>query len=126
MIQFNGVTLNPSLQWTDRFQFTGVAQAVNRTLGGKLVVFSSPLIAGRPITLVAEADTGWLTKAMVDAIVAAAATPGAQYTVSIHGEDFNVIFRHEDNPAIDFIPIQPKSNPLPGDWYTGTIKLLTV
>ena len=125
-ITLNGVPLNGSLQWTDRFTYTPVAQEVLVTLGGNPVVYSKALFGNRPVTLVASEDTGWLTKVMVDAIYAMASVPGGVYTLNFHGEVLNVVFAHHDKPPIDLAPLQPKAVPLPEDCYTGTLKFITV
>lgn len=126
MITLNGVALSGSLQWTDRHSFSGVAQENKRTLGGNSVIYSKKLIAGRPVTLVATEETGWITKTMLDALEAMADTLGVVYTLDLHGTILSVVFRHEDAPALEFVPLQPRSIPLGGDYYAGTIKLITV
>lgn len=125
-ITLNGVTLSGSMQWTDRHAYAPVAQEVLVTLGGNPVVFSKSLQGNRPITLVAQQDTGWITKAMLDSIIAMASVPGAVYTLDVHGEINNVMFAHHSPPAIDFSPLTPKANPQPDDYYIGTLKLITV
>ncbi len=125
-ILLNGVTLSGSLQWTDRFSYTPVAQEVLTTLGGNPVVYSKSLHGNRPVTLVATEDTGWLTKSMVDSIIAIASVPGGVYTLNFHGEVLSVAFAHHQSPAIDLTPLQPKALPLSQDFYIGTVKLFTV
>jgi hypothetical protein len=125
-IVLDGVTLGGSLQWTDQFTYTPVAQSTRRTLGGGLAIFSKALLAGRPITLTGTEDSGWITKAMLDSLVARAAVAGAVYSFNFHGQEFSVVFRHDDAPAVDFQPLQPKAVYSSGDYFTGTLKLLTV
>jgi hypothetical protein len=48
--------------WADEFAFQPATQSVLRTLDGGLVVFSGQLAQGRPITLEARIDQGWLTR----------------------------------------------------------------
>ncbi len=125
-IVLDGVTLSGSLQWKDRFEFSPVAQATKRTLGGGLVVFSHSLVAGRPVTLEATEETGWITKAMLDSLQSKAAVPGAVYSFEYHGEVLSVVFRHDEPPAVGFTPLVPKATADAGDYYVGTLKLLTV
>ncbi len=125
-ITLNGTGLSGSLQWNDRFSHTPVAQEVHTTLGGNPVVYSKSLQGNRPVTLEAREDTGWLTGAMVTAIMAMASVPGAVYTLNFHGEVLNVMFAHHESPAIDLRPLQPKAIPEPEDYYVGTIKFFTV
>lgn len=125
-ITLNGVSLSGSLQWTDEFSYSPVAQEVLVTLGGNPVVFSKALQGNRPITLTAGEDSGWLTKAMVDSIVGMASVPGGVYTLNLHGKAFSVVFAHHDGPAVNLVPLQPRAIPVPGDFYTGTLKFITV
>jgi hypothetical protein len=75
---------------------------------------------------VATEDSGWLTKAMVDAIEGMAEVAGAVYTLNFHGEIVNVVFAHHDAPAVSLVPLQPKAVPEPDDYYVGTLKFITV
>lgn len=125
-IILNGVTLSGSMQWTDRYAYSPVAQTVIRTLGGGSIVYSQGLSKGQPITLESQSDTGWITYAMLQALLAMAATPGAVYNLEVHGEFNDVVFRHDAAPAVDFTPLQPKAEPDSGDYFTGTLKLLTI
>ncbi len=126
MISLGGVTLSPSMQWTDKHAFQPVAQSVRRTLGGGVLVYAQELFKGRPITLEAQADTGWITKAMLDQLEVMAATPGGVFSLNVHGFVADVIFRHNEAPALEFAPLQPRAVPLATDFYLGTLKLLTI
>lgn len=128
MILLNGHALNGSLQWTERHQSHQVEQSVRVTLGGRTVINAAPLVNGRNITLVASEDTGWLTKTDVEHLEAMAAIPGAVWSFTYHGEvvDALVVFRHHEAPALDMSPLTPKKEPLPEDYYIGTIKLMQV
>ena len=125
-IILNGVTLSGSMQWVEKHQWSPVAQSTQYTLGGGLVVYTQELLAGRPVTLEAREDTGWITKLMLDQIEAMAAAPGGVYTLDVHGYTANVVFRHDEAPAVDFTPLQPRAIPLDTDYFIGRLKLLTV
>lgn len=125
-IVLNGVTLSASMIWADRHKHAPVAQSALTTLGGGVIVYSQTLVEGRPITLEARIDTGWITKAMLDQLEAMAAIAGGVYTIDIHGFAANVMFRHQDAPAVEFEPLTPKATPVAGDYYVGTLKLFTV
>jgi hypothetical protein len=125
-ITLDGNTLSGSLQWLEKDAWSPVAQTTQYTLGGGLVVYTQQLLAGRPITLEATEDTGWITRTMLDQIEALAAVPGAVYTLVVHGYSANVIFRHDEPPAVEFTPLQPRATPQPTDYYIGRLKLLTV
>lgn len=112
--------------WGDRETSQVVAQKVKRTLAGGLVVFAQQLTAGEEITLAATDEQGWLTKDQVDQVMGLAVVPGAQYPLQVGAEFFTVMFRHEDPPAFEASPLIERLNPDAGDYYTASLKLITV
>lgn len=128
-VSIGSITLTETsslIQWPDRFTHSNVAQVHQRTLGGKIVTFEQTLIEGRPITLQAVSDQGWLTKSQVDALQVLALTPGGVYTLTYDTEVLQVIFDHSSGPAIDFQMIVARPNVAEGDFMLGTIHLITV
>lgn len=125
-ITLGGVTLPDNIVWEDKYKWSPIMQDVKTTLGGRPVVFSAELLAGRRISLVAYQDMGWLTKAQVDAVIALANVAGAVYVFVIGAETYNVVFRHEEPPAVEFDPLIPRAVPIDGDYFVGRIKLLVV
>lgn len=126
-ITLGGVILNPDLIWTDRFKYSPVAQTTDRLLGGTLVVHNQTLQKGQPITLEADSTTGWFTKAMVDSLMAMASESGNIVTFNYHNqESHQVMFNHEDPPAVDFDFIVNRVPFQTDDYFTGIIKLFTV
>lgn len=125
-ITLDGISLSPSLQWTDRYDHSPVLQETQRTLSGNLVVWHSGINKGRPISLTATTDTGWFTGAMVTAIQAIAGVSGGQYTLDWHGEVFTVMFAHDAGSSVTFSPLLFKVPQLDADYFTGTVKLFTV
>lgn len=124
-IVLNGVTLNPNLVWTDKYQSQTVLQTQLRTLDGTSVVYTRGLTGGQNITLEATTDQGWLDLTMVNALMGLAATPGAAYTLVIDGTSYEVVFRHHEAPALDLTPLIARTTPDAGDYFIGTIKLMT-
>lgn len=120
------ITFNPNMVWAERYAFSPVLQAVKETLDGSPVVYTRNTNAGRPITLVALDDQGWLTKAMADAVQLSANVPGAVYTLTIGSEVFSVMFRHHDAPAVILRPLVTRAVPLPEDYFVGELKFMTV
>ena len=128
-VKLGGVDLNSSLQWTDRYSWSPVAQSVVRTLQGGLVVYSVGLTEGRPVTLVASEETGWFTYSMVEDLIALASSPSASYTLDFWGEIYTVRFDHSSPPAFAFQPLTPKDVTAldqDTDYFIGTLKLFTV
>jgi len=126
MIVLDGISLPADLLWSDEWAASTVAQSVRRTLDGGLVVFYGELRAGVPITLESQPDAGWLTRAQVEALALRAASPGGLYTLTLRGQTWQVMFRHQDAPAFEAKPLVPLANPQPGDFYLATLKLMTV
>ena len=110
-----------AIQWTDRWEWSPVAQETARTLGGTAVFWSQPLSGGRPITLDAEESVTWLSAQQVEAIAKMAAQAGAVFTLAWDSDLITVMFRHQDPPAIQFKAIWPNYH-----LFTGSIKLITV
>ena len=121
MNTLNGIDLPEGLEWIDEYASSPVAQSVLRTLGGALVTYHQNLIDGKPITLVAQDRVAWFDQSQVDAIKAIADAPGATYTLDWNGTIYNVMFRHQEPPAVDFTKILPHAI-----YYFSTIKLMTV
>ena len=126
MIQLDTIVLPDSMVWVDEFEYTAVRQETTRTLGGTLVVASTPLVAGRPITLVANLDHGWITYDQVQKLEALSTQAGGVFSLTTHTGAFSVMFRHSSPPAFAAQPIRVKQQPLVDDLYTATIKLITI
>ena len=124
-IVLDGIVLNPSMRWAERYQSQGVAQAMNRTLGAVPVFFTNALIKGEPITLVADENFGWLRRSVVDQVMAIAAVVGGQYVLAFNNVAIPVVFRHQAPPA-DMQPIAPRTADAASDYLRGSIKLITI
>jgi len=125
-IKLGGIDLNNSLQWGNRFQWTPIADSVRRTLGGSQVVFTQDLLEGRPITLSATVNTGWLTKAMVDGIQTLANDPLVTRELDFFGELYNVRFLYSGQAPVVFVPLRSIQQLTASDYMIGTIRLYTV
>ena len=125
-IFLGGVELSEHMVWTDRTSYSPVAQTLTRTLGGEAIVYTQALYKGRPITLEAQIDTGWLTYAQVKSVLALAEVPGAEYQLDFYGELFNVIFAHQNGGAVSFTPLSYRVVHDDTDYFSGVIQLITV
>jgi hypothetical protein len=113
MILLDTLVLPETLVWTDRHAWQPAAQSVKRTLAGGIIVFHRHLVGGRPITLTGGQTWGWMQTETMEAVASMAQEPGHVYSLSIYGEAFRVLFRHEEPPAFDAVPLRPQ-NPQPG------------
>jgi len=124
MILLDSLNLPSGLVWADQYASQAVAQTVKRTLAGSLVVFHAGHPAGREITLESTQDSGWLTRAQVEALALLAASPGASYVLHIHDETYQVMFRHHEPPALDARPLWAYDQPRASDFFLVTLKLM--
>ena len=125
-ITLGGVTLSKHMIWEDEDAYGLVDSVAVRTLAGNLIVRDQALVKGRPITLTAREDQGWLTKTQVDAVRGLANAAGAGYSLVIESQSFQVKFRHHEPPAFEATALIMRNNHDIDDYYTCTIKLMTV
>lgn len=122
----SSVPLRSGLVWTDRWSEANVAQSVLRTLGGTPVIYTASLLKGTPITLVSQEDQGWQSLDVVEQLRQLASVAGAQYLLDLGSIQHSVMFRHNDPPAFDATPLIPRTLAEAGDYFTVTLKLITV
>lgn len=127
------IVFNNNIEFVERYQSVKALQTTRRTLGGGLVVFYGTAIAGRAITLRAGSDRGWVKYSDYQSLLALALEPGfghpdhgSTMTLTYGAETFNVMFRHEDSPAVDLTPLVDTVNLGADSYMTGSIKLLTI
>ena len=132
-LKLDTIDLDPNMRWPDRHQFSPVGATNKRTLAGNLVSFRQAVSKGRPITLVAGENFGWLTVGQVEAVQALADQETGTFPLQIGSEFFTVQFRHTDPPAFeadsllgDLDETTGASNDPRTTFYTATIKLETV
>jgi hypothetical protein len=125
-------TLPDDLQWVDEFTWLPVAQQVEVTFGGSVIVEESAQLAGRPITLQSGQDRagyfGMATRELVTDLRALAASPLAGPIVLTleDGRTFNVRFRYGDGAAVEATPWKPYGAYVAGDYYSLTLRLMQV
>lgn len=125
-VVLDSVIITTGLVWSDKQTYSPVAQNFRRTLAGSPVIDYGSLSNGRPVTLISLRDQGWLTKTQVDALQVLADAPGAVYSLTVGSESFSAMFRHHDAPAFEATPLIPRTESVTGDWFSGTIRLMTV
>jgi len=126
MTTLDAIPLPAGLVWTNEFDATAVAQTMQRTLAGGVIVFHSPLTQGRAITLQSESDAGWADRATVQALQSRAAVSGGIYTLHLRGADMQVMFAHHTPPALAATPAVNIANPGPTHPYLLTLRLITI
>lgn len=122
------IELDPDLKWSDEHSWSPVTQTARYKLNGALSVHVSKRRAGRPITLQGDDSYGWpgMTGEKVAQLEAWAAIEGQVLTLSMRGESWSVMFRHQEAPAFEARPILDYSDPEPSDCYVITLKLMVI
>lgn len=108
--------------WPDRDDYNPVIMQTEESLGGRLFSAQTARTGDRPITL-EFLDHAWIFESPKDAILALAATPGAQ-SFAWYGETYSVLFDSEDGPACSFSPLLLGRGFSKLHWV-GTVRLLT-
>jgi len=126
MITLDEIELPGQMFWSDEL-WSPVVQQEEYSTTGALILDESEKQAGRPITLGGRDYTCWVTRAVVDLLLAKASVKGTVMTLTLEDErEFQVRFRYESGKAIEANPIYYRVPAQPEDWYTLTIKLITV
>lgn len=127
MITLDAITLPEDLHWEDETDWTPVEQSQEYSLAGSLVLDAGVKQAGRPITLVGGDDRAWTNRATVLALMAKAATPGAEMTLTLNdARTYTVMFRHGDGKPVDARPVVAFTGLSDADYYTLTLRLMEV
>lgn len=121
------LTLPADLYWQDELSWAPVAQSVERSLTGALIIQTQARATGRPITLVPPvANASWLARATAEQLQAWANVPGLVLTLTLHGVVRQVMWRHQDGEAFTARPVMHFDDVQADDAYTPTLKLMEV
>jgi len=121
------VTLSDDLLRIDEHAWSPVRQSVSPTLTGALFIDVSVMQAGEPITLSGGADnSGAITRAQFAQLRALADIAGKTYTLTYRGTAYEVVWRHEDAPALDARDFIDYSDPIASDWVVPTLKFTRI
>ncbi|UOX38404.1 hypothetical protein VpasPP24_64 [Vibrio phage Vpas_PP24] len=126
ILKLNELSLNPNMQIPELSNSFGVAMTKRATLSGGVSVVQAKVTKGRTLTLTATNDQGWITKDARDQLLTMSSLVGEVFTLTIANEVFSVVFDHSDGNAVNLTPFINRLIPLDGDYFTGTIRLLTV
>lgn len=120
------VQLPRGMVWSDEFNWTAREAATEYSLTGALLIDVGVRQAGRPITLEAEDDAGWIARSVVQALhTLCDADPDAAHTLTLaDGRVFSVQFAPGD--AISAHPISRPELPPSTHPYVATVRLITV
>lgn len=121
------VNMSDDLFWEDEFTWNPVEQSVARTLTGAIIVESSLLQAGRPITLAPiDEESAWMQYGDLKKLKELAALPGVVMELTFRGETRSVMFRHQDKDVVSAKPVVFYRDPVDQDSYLVTVKLMEI
>jgi hypothetical protein len=124
-ITLDAITLPDDLIWTDEFAWSPLQQSKTYSLTGALILETGAMQAGRPITLAGSDDAAWITRAALKTLYAKLTTTASMSLALNDGRVFTVAFNHDDKP-IEARPVFDYSTPADDDFYTLTLKLITL
>lgn len=121
----NGIELPRGMLWVDEFNWSAVQKSVERGITGAQIIDAAARIEGRPITLQAVEDQGWIRRTTLQAVQALADAPDGQYRLRLaDGREFTVQFAADD--PIAATPISRPELPAATHPYVATLRLITV
>lgn len=119
------VPIPRGMVWADEHDWVPAQQATEYSITGAMLVDAGLRLAGRPITLQAQDDAGWIQRSVLASLRALASDPGAVYLLTLaDGRAFNVMFA-PDSP-IEARPIARPEIPASTHPYVATVRLLEV
>ncbi|WP_282296808.1 MULTISPECIES: hypothetical protein [unclassified Stenotrophomonas] len=131
-----GIELPADLQWIDEFTAWRVGQQVKTSLTGARIVQESALQAGRPITLQTQREgDAYIAPVTLEVLQRLQASEEQPRTASLQllmpahngGERaFSVGWRRTDGAAVEASPINYAVPALGGDYFSITLRLMTV
>ena len=111
--------------WIDEFDWTPVEKTTGYSLTGALLVDVATKQAGRPITLSAQDDAGWIARSALQQLRALAADPLATYPLTLaDGRAYTVMFAG-DQPT-QAVPVARPELPADTHPYVATVRLIEV
>jgi hypothetical protein len=119
------ITLSDDLLWTDEYAWSVVSQRREYSITGAQIIDSGAKQAGRTITLAGGETGGWTPRSVVDALAVAAAIPGQQFTLTLRGDTYTVVFDHTSR-ALEAEPVWNVNDPSSTDYYVATLRFTEV
>lgn len=127
------VNLPKDLQWADELTWNAVAQSVEYSLTGALLIQEGVKQKGRHITLVGLDNMAWITRGVGITLLSMMNSPGLVMKLDFLSSvtpypvlfSYNVMFRHFEAPAVDIKRIQHWDQYETGAYYiVNSIKLM--
>lgn len=126
--QLGTIRLPSGMVWTDEFDWCSVERATTWSINGALLIDVGVRQAGRPITLSAQDDQGWIRRETLRQLQHLADTePDAEHTLTLaDGRVFRVRFAQSETSPITATALGRPELP-PAHWpYITTLRLIEV
>lgn len=118
------------LLWSDEFSWGPVVSTLSYTLTGSLVIEQGKKQAGRAITLQADQDMAWVSRATLNQLYAWAALVDRRFALVLEYPNDNrrltVAFNHGQGDPVQASPVKGFPSHSAGDWFKVTLKFLEV
>ncbi len=122
----DGIELPDDLLWVDEFDWNPVAQDIDRSLTGALMIQEQAKLYGRPITLTGGDEAGWVSRETVNQLTAVCEQTNKTMTLVLPDNNtFTVIFNRSSTPIIAQ-PLLPSSAPALNSFYYLTLNLIAL
>jgi hypothetical protein len=118
--------LHPDMQWSEEHSWQAVIQTAQRSITGALIVQTGQMLLGQPITLhPPDESSAWMSGATLAVLRSWANVAGRVMSLSIGGVTKNVMFRHQDGPGVEAVPVvfYRADDVETTDFYLVTIRL---
>jgi hypothetical protein len=123
------LALPNDLLWMDELSWSPVVATNSYTLTGSLIIEQGVRQAGRPITLQADTDMAWVTRATVETLRAWSSIPDRKFRLVLEYptdvRQFLVVFRHDSDP-VQASPVKGFPEHRADDWFHVSLKFLEV
>jgi len=90
--------LPENLIWIDQFDWSNVVQEIDYSTQGALFVQESLKHGGRPITLMGTDTVSYISESLSNALSTKQQQAGLVMTLTINGDEYEVIFRQNEQP----------------------------
>ncbi len=123
----DGIELPDDLLWVDEFDWNPVAQDIERSLTGALMVQEQPKLHGRPITLTGGDEAGWVTRGTVLELMSLVKNTNETMMLTLFdGREFSVVWDRASRGPMKAQPVFPLVFWELESFYKVVINLITI
>lgn len=119
------LALPDDIDWKNQNSTSPVAQSVEWSVDGALIVDACAKQAGLPIVLEGAENRAWMRRSAVDQLRAWARIPGQDFTLTLGEQVLSVIFDHSAG-ALDARALHDVYDPPADWWHRVSLKFLTI